>query len=483
MSGSGDAAYPGTNGRIAFAVGDGYTSGSIWTANGDGGAPGPLTSGTDDYAPTYSADGSRIAFERDSGIAVMNVDGSGLTQLVSGSSSFEHQVDWEADYETPAEETIPWVRRETWTRTSLYYGGPAFSPDGSQLAVAKETSDELETEICAVEADEDEDCIPSDETGYYYDFDYDCVGCVSQILALNSGNGALMSEVTPASDQDYYWGPAFAADGKFAFSRYSRTQESSAIFVASSMGAPAAQVTSGPNDSSPDFSPDGTRLAFERGNNEIGVVGAGGGPVSILSVPKPAAPAESYMGSPVFSPDGSKIAFGLTTYAPGTKPDRSIYAMNADGSGSARLVEGSTPSWQPGPPAPPAPVVKKKVKAKAKATKGKVKLNKKGQGTIGKIACGSLPCRLKVLSSKLKLGKKSCSPKIGLKKKLAPGKTTAVKVKVAGKCLASLRKARKGKLTVEVRVSEGARKRVLKLSSTLTPKKTAKKKQGKHGGK
>lgn len=482
MSGSGHAAYPGANGRIAYAVGDGYTSGSIWTANGDGSAPSLLNAGADDYAPTYSADGSRIAFERDRGVAVMNADGSGLAQLVSGSSSYEPKVEWQEDYVAPGEGTIPWVKVETWTRKSLYYGSPAFSPDGALLAVVKESDEERETQVCAVEAEGDEECIPSYETGSYFDYDYDCVNCASQILAISSTSGAVVAEVTPPSNQDYYWGPTFAADGKFAFSRYLRSSSSSVIFLASSMGAPATQLTSGPHDSAPDFSPDGTRIVFSHGNGELGVIGAGGGPISILTPPKAAPPAESYIGQPAFSPDGSKILIDLNTYAPHTKPDRSIYSMNADGSGPARLVEGSAPTWQPVPLPPPPPAKK----AVAKGKKGKVKLNKKGKGTIGKITCGTLPCKLKLLSSKLKLGKKkSCSAKVSLKKKLAPGKSTAVKVKVVKKCFSALRKAGKGKLTVKVRLIEGGKKRVLKMSSTLVPPKEAKKKKkkGKHGGK
>ena len=67
MSGRGGAAFPGANGKIAYAYGDNYSySGStIWSANADGSSPTMLTSGTNDTEPAYSADGTRIAFDRE----------------------------------------------------------------------------------------------------------------------------------------------------------------------------------------------------------------------------------------------------------------------------------------------------------------------------------------------------------------------------------------------------------------------------------
>jgi hypothetical protein len=84
----------------------------------------------------------------------------------------------------------------------------------------------------------------------------------------------------------------------------------------------------------------------------------------------------------------------------------------------------------------------------------------------------------------LKLGKKRCSAKAKVPKTLAAGKATSVKVKVAGKCLAALRKAGKGKLTTQISVTDALGKHVVTLKATLIST-TKPKKNGrhKHGGK
>src|SRR6185437_16651927 len=65
-SDEGGASFPGANGRIAYAYGDSAYEDAIWTANADGTSPTKLTTGTSDREPSFSPDGSRIAFERES---------------------------------------------------------------------------------------------------------------------------------------------------------------------------------------------------------------------------------------------------------------------------------------------------------------------------------------------------------------------------------------------------------------------------------
>jgi TolB protein len=108
------AAVPGTNGRIAFvrSAGAGPLE-EVFMANPGGPVPGlavnlsgdPLTS---DTAPSWSPDGDRIAFSRDSGgdaeLWKVRTDGSDLTQLTNNAAE-----DWEA----------------------------AWSPDGTRIAFAR----------------------------------------------------------------------------------------------------------------------------------------------------------------------------------------------------------------------------------------------------------------------------------------------------------------------------------------------------------
>ena len=89
MSDRGDAAFPGVNGRIAYASGDSYSysSAGIWSSNADGGSPTLLSSGPGVTAPSYSADGGRIAFDREGGVAAMSSAGTGVAQLLTGRSA------------------------------------------------------------------------------------------------------------------------------------------------------------------------------------------------------------------------------------------------------------------------------------------------------------------------------------------------------------------------------------------------------------
>jgi Tol biopolymer transport system component len=93
----------------------------------------------------------------------------------------------------------------------------------------------------------------------------------------------------------------------------------------------------------PDFSPDGTRIAFASnrdGNNEIYVMDADGGNVARLTND----PAEDMR--PDWSPDGAKILFNSDRDG-----NREIYVMNADGGNPTRLtstlVDELFPVWSP----------------------------------------------------------------------------------------------------------------------------------------
>lgn len=471
----GDAAYPGANGHIAYAYGEsyGYGGGSIWSANADGSAPVMLTNSGSDRSPAYSADGSRIAFERKNGVAAMNADGTGLTQLLEGGGSTSSETRFETEYETSEKppRVIPVVRIHTVVGKWRRFGTPFFSPDGSQLAVEEGTEDTKFTSICAVEAEGDEKCLEYGSENAFVDYEFECLTCVSRIVTVNSVNGAKVGTVDTAPENDYDSEPAYAADGKIAFARW--TPSGSGIFVVNSPGATPTQVTSGYSVWAPDFSPDGSRIAFSHGG-ELATVGVGGGPVTILPTPAPSEALGSFAGSPAFSPDGSRIAFERTVYFKG-KWDYGIDTIAPDGSGLTKVVDrGSAPSWQPLHVGPP-PVL-----PNAKARKGAAKLTKSGRGTVGAIVCGSSPCALKVLSAKLKIGKKSCRAKASAPASLAAGQQAAVKVRVSGKCLAALRKAGKGVLVVRLQVTDGLGAHLFTLRSTLKPPraKTHKKSRG-----
>src|SRR4051794_26223402 len=77
-----NAAFPGENGKIAFA-----RDGDVWTVNPDGTNRTQLTTDpASDTEPAWSPDGQRIAFTSNRGggtahIWLMNADGSGQSRL------------------------------------------------------------------------------------------------------------------------------------------------------------------------------------------------------------------------------------------------------------------------------------------------------------------------------------------------------------------------------------------------------------------
>jgi dipeptidyl aminopeptidase/acylaminoacyl peptidase len=88
-----------------------------------------------------------------------------------------------------------------------------------------------------------------------------------------------------------------------------------ALWIIPSSGGPARQLTSGPHDSSPQWSPDGKTLAFARAPEKDGkpqpsqiylLVMEGGEARPLTDLPKGAS-------GPIWSPDGRAIAFSSTT--------------------------------------------------------------------------------------------------------------------------------------------------------------------------
>lgn len=79
-----------------------------------------------------------------------------------------------------------------------------------------------------------------------------------------------------------------------------------ALWIASTDGSEARQLTAGPDDSTPAWSPDGTRLAFLRHTDDMAQVW-------LLTIddenPSPLTSLEHGAGPPVWSPDGQRLAF------------------------------------------------------------------------------------------------------------------------------------------------------------------------------
>ena len=159
-----------------------------------------------------------------------------------------------------------------------------------------------------------------------------------------NGEGQLPLVTGPTSDS----APAWSPDGtKVLFDRMTCGGVCSQrdIWVVDSQGGGAQQLT-GPegDDLRPDWSPDGTRVVYARGGGavaaDIWVMDADGGNKTQLT----SNPAVDL--APAWSPDGSKIAF--TSFRDGRAE---IYLMSPDGSGQTSLTPDSTSDggadWSP----------------------------------------------------------------------------------------------------------------------------------------
>jgi TolB protein len=140
--------------------------------------------------------------------------------------------------------------------------------------------------------------------------------------------------------QDY--DPSYSPDGKkIAFARLSGPNFSrSEIWVMDTDGTHQAQLTSGSSDNAPSWSPDGKKIAYVRfrERHEIWIMNSDGSNQTLLTI--------SRSFSPSWSPDGKKIAFVSTRYG-----DTDIWMMDADGSNKTQLttdtVQEYSPSWSP----------------------------------------------------------------------------------------------------------------------------------------
>lgn len=92
-----DPTYSPDGTKIAYE--DGFGNSDIGVMNADGSGAATITTGDDgnagDFDPSWSPDGSRIAFKRDHQIWIMSANGSGATQLTTGADA-EHPT-WSRD--------------------------------------------------------------------------------------------------------------------------------------------------------------------------------------------------------------------------------------------------------------------------------------------------------------------------------------------------------------------------------------------------
>ena len=298
-----NATFPGRhNGRLAFGVRAADGSANIFSVLPDGKALRQLTTGPENHlCAAYSADGNQIAYCADvSGnfeIWTMRANGTGQTQLthLGGRALF-----------------------------------PDFSRDGRKIAFAGTVGDDPNNEIYVVDAATGAglvaltSCAESATTGCYNDYPaWSPDG--SQIVYIH-GDGFDADE-NPVNEQ--VW--VMNVDGT---NQHPLTSDSPA------------------KDQVPDWSPDGTKIAYASGASGIWVMNADGSNQHkltgcVASDPSPCATGDDF--GPVWSPDGTQIAFLRAFGALGSN-DRPVFVMNADGTNQHRLIDGpmlqAVPAWQ-----------------------------------------------------------------------------------------------------------------------------------------
>jgi Tol biopolymer transport system component len=290
------AAFSGANGRIAFV-----DNGKIWTVNPDGSAPQQLTSPASpltDRNPSWSPDGTRIAFDRGQpsstrDLYVVNADGTGDTLLATAGHD------------------------------------PTWSPDGSEVAFL----DHSDTALYRINADGTNRHYQGDVTSVT-----DC--CPSDPAWSPNGTpfvfGAIYVDVF--CDPFDPGGECDAVNNNFL-----------AVRPPGSTCGECYQYLSVPG-SYPDWSPTGRDLVYTTARIRVDYYTWSGTDGEIAAVNEDGTSDRRTLVAgpeideqPAWSPDGTKIVFRRST---GTAPG--LWVVGADGSGAARILgAGSQPDWQP----------------------------------------------------------------------------------------------------------------------------------------
>lgn len=321
---------PGPGGKLVF-VSHRDGNAEIYLTNADGSGLVNLTNDPAyDREPAWSPDGTRLVFNSDrSGtgeVWVMNADGSNPTQLTTNDS---HGLNF------------------------------VWSPDGTKIAWQNYSDGDYD--ICVVNADGTgfsnltDDILYQDKPQWSPDGSkilYESLisstnwkeATLPEIFVMNAdgSNQTNLSNAPAVSDSAPVWSP----DGsQIAFSRGNGNgSPNQGIYLMNADGSLQVNLTQTESDGFPSWSPDGSQIAFSRFINNrqmIFVMNADGSNQAVTF-------AENYNGNakPEWSPDGTGLAFA--TYLNGNSE---IYVMNTNGGGLTNVTNDaeydSEVMWQP----------------------------------------------------------------------------------------------------------------------------------------
>jgi TolB protein len=354
-------------------------------------APELVLAGVISHAPAWSPDGTRIAFvggepdanglARSSELYVADVERGSLAQLTTEGGAKSSPA-WSPDgrrlvfVQEPldggkAELEVVGVDgtgRASLTRSErlTYDGEPAWSPDGHRIAFARGPAPTSLSRVLVVNADgtglsavtrespltrlpayEGPEWLPDGGTLVYasllQDNDYDL------FTATSDGTGVRGLTDNAVQDTEPAWSP----DGsRIAFVRrnvsgpFGRWTFNEEIYVMHADGSGVRRLTRhGGEDTSPAWSPDGSRLAFVRRTGRAGLdlytMRAAGGGVRRLTT------RSSFFADPAWSPDGRTLLFASADTGNGGP----LYALDRSSGRTRRLsppgATYATPAWSP----------------------------------------------------------------------------------------------------------------------------------------
>ena len=334
-----NAAFPGENGRIAFHDDDGGEADSeIFTINPDGSDRQQLTTnGLDDLEPAWSPDGTRIVFYRvvpggDFGpdtaeIWVMNADGSDQVRITTGSFGEEDDPSFDSE--------------------------PAFSGDGTRVVFTRQPVGDVgdgDSEIWIMNAD------GSGQTQLTDNFVTDIEPTINPASTLI------------AFSQEFFAEPELAAPRRL-------TGIDMDIVTTDLSGGNFRIVTATGeyDDEAPNFSPDGSTIAFARcqlgtdqqgftfclDDGDIASVPTNGDEDDVTLLTGGGEEDFDADEDPAYSPDGTQMVFSRLFNEPvraGVEPrtpasGSSLQLAAFSGGASSPLTIGFNGDWQPIQPA------------------------------------------------------------------------------------------------------------------------------------